>query len=46
MWLGVSPRMDTKKTCVEKRLDCAFQNMITIADPIADMNGRTNITIQ
>ena len=27
IWLGLDPRMDTKKTCVEKRLDYMFTNV-------------------
>ena len=25
MWLGVAQRMDTKKTCISKRLDCMLR---------------------
>jgi hypothetical protein len=41
MWLGVNLRTNTKRTCVHKRLDFVFKNMLTILGLIINMIGDT-----
>jgi hypothetical protein len=44
MWLGVAPRMDTKKTCL-KEIGLHAQNMIIILGAIVHLIGGMYVTI-
>ena len=41
MWLGVDLSRDTKKTCVQKRLDNVLKDMLTTLGLVVNMIGET-----
>ena len=46
MWLGVSPRMDTRETSAQKETGLCVQNMITILNSIINTLEATGMIIQ